>query len=152
MGLKMSREITPFKDFKGNNIFNGDTIQHPDGTKGKVFYKEGAEYPWKVDYGDEVLTLSLQIGDKGRAVVVNPSKHNFNNHHAMLTEYCKKHDLPLPLVVEPKGFKKICFLSDESVFILVFDRFCAHNKRMFQSGIWSAEHAQVMQDHFYGVG
>ena len=75
--------------------------------------------------------------------------NNFNNHHAMLTEYCEKHDLPLPLVVEPEDGESYYTLGENWTYAYLKDIY--ECKKAFQSGIWPAEHAQVLQDHFYGV-
>ena len=62
----------PWTDFENNELFEGDVIIHPDGTIGTIIFK--CEYydphnQWVVDYGEEDLSrLSLQIGDKGRAI------------------------------------------------------------------------------------
>lgn len=66
----------PYKDFKGNEIFEGNSIQHPSGEIGLVvFYhqQKGDSDSWRVDYGNgtPVSRLCLQIGDKGQAVVIN---------------------------------------------------------------------------------
>lgn len=65
----------PWKDYEGNDIFKGDTVQHPNGDRGVVIYelydKDDEHRNWKVRYTDgEILSLFLQIGDRGRAVVV----------------------------------------------------------------------------------
>lgn len=64
----------PWKDFAGNDIFEGDTIIHPSGESGVVRYRQADCYVqdrWRVDYGDGRLSrLCLQIGDRGRAQVV----------------------------------------------------------------------------------
>lgn len=63
----------PWLDFDGNEIHEGDTIQHPSGESGIVVFLADEEEPkdqWRVDYGDSALSrLCLQIGDKGMAVV-----------------------------------------------------------------------------------
>lgn len=64
----------PWTDFKGNDIHEGDVIQHPDDQRGTVvFLPEEKELSdqWRVNYNDGGLSrLCLQIGDKGKAVVV----------------------------------------------------------------------------------
>lgn len=64
----------PWPDFNGQNIHEGDVIQHPSGECGAVVFLADEEDPgdqWRVDYGDGTLSrLCLQIGGKGRAVVV----------------------------------------------------------------------------------
>jgi len=62
----------PWSDFENNELFEGDIIVHPDGTIGTIIFK--CEYinphnQWLVDYRKGDLSrLSLQIGDKGRAI------------------------------------------------------------------------------------
>lgn len=71
----MKRKIAPWKDYKGNVICEGDTIVHPSGEKGVVWFAEYNESgtpsdQWVVDYGRKPHSrLCLQIGDKGQAVV-----------------------------------------------------------------------------------
>jgi hypothetical protein len=69
------RRRAPWPDFKGRRIFEGDTIVHPDGTKGIVIFKGEFEEPgdqWRVDYGLPAASrLCLQIGDRGQAVVLS---------------------------------------------------------------------------------
>jgi hypothetical protein len=62
----------PWTDFAGNDIHVGDTIEHPSGERGKVVFLllEHPSDQWRVDYGTELLRLCLQVGDRGRAVVV----------------------------------------------------------------------------------
>lgn len=66
------KEKCPWKDYAGNELYEGDVIAHPDGSTGKILFlpefHEEIHDQWRVDYGDEVLRLSLQIGDKGQAV------------------------------------------------------------------------------------
>jgi hypothetical protein len=70
--------LAPWPDFAGKPIHEGDTIRHPEsGQEGRVVFLPGHQDPsdqWRVDYGNfEALSrLSLQIGEKGRAVVVQP--------------------------------------------------------------------------------
>jgi hypothetical protein len=67
----------PWPDFNGNDIYEGDVIQHPSGERGTVVFLRGEDTfgdPWKVDYGSTGMSaLFLQIGERGRAVVVKPS-------------------------------------------------------------------------------
>lgn len=71
-----NRAKAPWPDFKGVPIFEGDTIRHPTGERGKViFFKDQADVTdqWMVDYGDghaELARLVLQVGDKGKAEVI----------------------------------------------------------------------------------
>lgn len=65
-------ELAPWRDFAGNEIYNGDVICHPSGERGKVVFLPNESDPgdqWRVDYGDGsyLSRLCLQIGDKGRA-------------------------------------------------------------------------------------
>ena len=67
--------LCPFTDFAGNPIKDGDVIKHPSGQTGVVRRVDPISEPetdlWRVDYGSPPLSrLCLQIGDKGRAVVV----------------------------------------------------------------------------------
>lgn len=68
----------PWPDFAGNPIHEGDTIEHPSGDRGMVVLLPNEEHEgdqWRVDYGSGDLSrLSLQIGDKGRAVVIHSTK------------------------------------------------------------------------------
>lgn len=73
-GLQM-RSTAPWPDFAGHPIRERDLIRHPDGATGTVVLQPGpgsAQSRWRVDYGDgsPTLALCLQIGDKGRAVVI----------------------------------------------------------------------------------
>lgn len=67
------RRVAPWPDYRGREIREDDTIQHPDGDRGVVVFLGEYSDPgdqWRVDYGDGFLSrLSLQIGDKGRAEV-----------------------------------------------------------------------------------
>lgn len=70
------RRKAPWPDFKGNDIYEGDIIEHPDGERGIVTVVpadagKGINYEWKSVYDDGyVLWLGSQIDDKGMAVVV----------------------------------------------------------------------------------
>ncbi len=65
----------PWRDFRGNDIHEGDVITHPSGERGVVVFLADERDPadqWRVDYGSAYLSrLCLQVGDKGQAVV-NP--------------------------------------------------------------------------------
>lgn len=67
-----NKRQAPWNDYKGNEIFEGDTIVHPSGETGVIAYRQNSisiSDNWLVDYGDGVLSrLCLQIGDKGMAV------------------------------------------------------------------------------------
>lgn len=70
--MNMRREA-PWKDYKGQNIYEGAVIQHPvSKQRGTVVYKERENVTdsWLVDYGDFESRLCLQIGDKGRAEII----------------------------------------------------------------------------------
>lgn len=65
----------PWKDFAGDEIHEGDIIEHPNGLRGTVIcmrvYDDDGDR-WRVKYHDGSVgyaRLCLQIGDKGRAVV-----------------------------------------------------------------------------------
>lgn len=76
----MEKRKAPWKDFKGNDIYEGDLIKHPNGmVGGYVFFIPYFNSPhdqWRVAYDElgcnrgDIGRLSLQIGDKGQAVVV----------------------------------------------------------------------------------
>ena len=72
----MARFIAPYKDYAGNKILEGDWIIHPTGETGIIIYnpfKNNDEHDnWFVDYKDDSpqSRLSLQVGDKGQAVVI----------------------------------------------------------------------------------
>jgi hypothetical protein len=76
--MMTTSRTAPWPDFQGQPIHEGDTIQHPvSGQSGRVLFLQDEEEPanaWRVDYGDGKLLsrLCLQIGEKGRAVVVAP--------------------------------------------------------------------------------
>lgn len=67
-------EKSPWPDFNGNNIFEGDTVQHPSGESGVVVIRNergDIHDRWFVRYQDGVESrLALQIGERGQAVVV----------------------------------------------------------------------------------
>lgn len=63
----------PWPDFVGAPIYEGDVMRHPDGAEGLVVIDLTVKNVWRVVYPDEIsVALSLQVGDKGRAVVVQP--------------------------------------------------------------------------------
>jgi hypothetical protein len=69
-----SLETCPFTDYCGNCIKEGDYIVHPNGDIGRVIVWADQTDPsdrWRVVYGDEVSRLSLQVGERGMAVVVD---------------------------------------------------------------------------------
>ncbi|MCZ3128419.1 hypothetical protein NYY92_11375 [Acinetobacter baumannii] len=63
----------PYKDYKGQEIFEGDSLQHPSGEKGSVLFEHRTESDldnWLVQYEDGIKSrLCLQVGDKGQAYV-----------------------------------------------------------------------------------
>ena len=77
----------PWKDYAGNDIYEGDRIQHTDGTAGTVVFFEFEPDPsdkWRVlyDVGDRdnewaarISRLCLQIGYKWQAVVTPNVEH-----------------------------------------------------------------------------
>jgi hypothetical protein len=71
--LEIKMNKAPWTDYNGQDINEGDTIQHPSGERGRVVFLVNEKDPgdqWRVDYGDGSLSrLCLQIGDKGQAIV-----------------------------------------------------------------------------------
>lgn len=68
----MKKRKAPWPDFKGKDIMDGDTIVHSGGTTAKVVYDTSFKNEWRAVYEDgESYSLCLQVGDKGRAVVVD---------------------------------------------------------------------------------
>ena len=69
----------PWTDFEGNAIQEGDAILHPSGERGVVCFWPHEKEPgdqWRVFYAEHGALhsrLCLQIGDKGRAVVMTPN-------------------------------------------------------------------------------
>lgn len=60
----------PYTDMSGNELFEGDTIVHPDGDSGVIFYDETKDdlRAWRVKYPDgDCPCLFNQIGPKGMA-------------------------------------------------------------------------------------
>ncbi|NRF65706.1 hypothetical protein HLB44_01780 [Aquincola sp. S2] len=65
------RRKAPWPDYDRRDIHEGDRIVHPSGQRGTVVFLAAGIDPWRVDYGDGLLSrLVLQLGIKGRAVVV----------------------------------------------------------------------------------
>lgn len=63
----------PWKDFKGNDLFEFDSIHHPSGQSGIVRFYPDRKVPsdqWVVDYGFSESRLCLQVGDKEQAFKV----------------------------------------------------------------------------------
>lgn len=65
---------SPFKDYAGRPIYEGDTIIHPSLEEGIVVYLEGQSSKfdaWRVEYTNDPIRsrLCLQIGERGMAVV-----------------------------------------------------------------------------------
>lgn len=73
-----NRHKSPWPDYRGADIFEGDTIIHPSGDSGVVVFLPacaGSEadttIAWRVKYGDgDCLWLGNQIGGRGRACVL----------------------------------------------------------------------------------
>lgn len=67
------KRMAPWQDSRGNTIREGDRLRHPDGAIGTVIYLEGNDEPWRIRYDndpDNLSRLVIQIGSKGRAIVV----------------------------------------------------------------------------------
>jgi len=66
--------IAPWKNFKGNDIHEGDKIVHPSGQSGIVVFRAERKTnsdKWLVKYGTGFKSrLCLQIGGKGMAEVI----------------------------------------------------------------------------------
>lgn len=67
--------IAPWRDFDGNEIYDGCEIRHPSGEVGRVVFLPNEEMQsdaWRVVYVDDLgkARLCLQVGDKGQAKVV----------------------------------------------------------------------------------
>lgn len=64
----------PWKDWTGKDIYEGDMILHPSGEIGLVIFHpehHDSSDQWMVQYNNsDESRLCLQIGDKGRAIVV----------------------------------------------------------------------------------
>lgn len=76
LGL-MAPLIAPWPDFKGNPIYHGSRLRHPDGTSFVAMRLYGFTQEtdaWRAIYDglepSGVSRLSLQIGDKGQATIV----------------------------------------------------------------------------------
>lgn len=66
-----SRRKAPWPDYRGADIFEGDTIIHPSGETATVVFIAVLEDPWRAKYGNgESLWLGNQVGDKGQACVL----------------------------------------------------------------------------------
>lgn len=67
----------PWPDDAGNDLFEGDTIEHPSGEKGVIEFREDrrrAADQWFVNYGDGIESrLCIQLGGRGQAVKSNKS-------------------------------------------------------------------------------
>ena len=74
----------PWTDFDGNDIYEGDTIAHPSGDRGNVYFLPDENAPtdqWRVfyaEYGAHHSRLCLQVGFRGRAVVLSSDTENKN--------------------------------------------------------------------------
>jgi hypothetical protein len=67
----------PWQDFAGNDIHEGDIIEHPSGERARVCFWEDqpkSTEQWRAFYEawGHHSRLCLQIGDKGQAVVIQP--------------------------------------------------------------------------------
>ncbi len=64
----------PWKDFKGDDIYEGSVISHASGQQGIVVFKperESKSDQWLVDYGTGYESrLCLQIGEKGQGIII----------------------------------------------------------------------------------
>lgn len=73
-----TRRLAPSPDFAGNPIHEGDTLRHPNGptfvARYSLLHQGLPDSAWWADYGPGHAAgrLSLQVGDKGRAVLVKP--------------------------------------------------------------------------------
>lgn len=72
--MDSNRRKAPWPDYRGADIYEGDTIVHPQGDCGTVVFDASREpgLEWRVQYlsGEESLWLGNQIGDKGQACVL----------------------------------------------------------------------------------
>ena len=75
-----NRRCAPWTDFKRLPIHEGDVMVHPSGEEGMVIYMPEMRNPWRVMYEGSIHTaaLSLQVGDRGQAVVKKPSPRSFS--------------------------------------------------------------------------
>lgn len=108
----------PWVDSQNNELFDGDTIVHPDGQTGTIEFHCTLHSPtdqWLVNYGDGVPSrLCLQIGDKGRAVKLRRSHHRIPLNHPdwlsivrkwrypWVLANARRYDTPIPYN-HPKG-------------------------------------------------
>jgi hypothetical protein len=99
----------PWPDFAGNDIHEGDIIRHPDGGEGTVVFLHEESEPsdrWRVNYPLAGMgRLSLQIGDKGQAVVVPSCK-------CSLKEMNTLHGMSLPIICS--NFRASKYATDGS--------------------------------------
>lgn len=77
-----SARKAPWQDYKGDDLYAGDTISHPCGTKGVIILNDSFDLDsdkWLVKYGrDDFSRLIIQIGDKGQAVKVGVESNGSN--------------------------------------------------------------------------
>ena len=78
----IARRKCPWPDFAGNEIYEGDTLQHPGASAGHVVERFTVKFDeskaivdgalcWRAVYSDGMsLYLGHQISDRGQAVVV----------------------------------------------------------------------------------
>lgn len=70
--MSSDRRKAPWPDYRGAEIFEGDTIIHPSGERGVVEFDayRDAGLEWRAKYSNgESLWLGNQIGNKGQACV-----------------------------------------------------------------------------------
>ena len=69
----MEKPKAPWKDFKGNDLYEGMIIRHPSGQEGTIVFHSDRVEPgdqWCVKYTDEDFEsrLCLQVGTRGMAI------------------------------------------------------------------------------------
>lgn len=68
---------SPFNDYYGDTLFEGDFICHPNGEVGRIVFdssRADIHSQWRVDYyyhGEPTLALFLQVDERGRAIKLN---------------------------------------------------------------------------------
>ena len=89
----MEKLKAPFADFNGNDIYEGYQIQHPEGSIAKVVYDTSFKNHWRAVYVDgESCSLALQLGDLGRAVVMEDKANEEVNNMVTKVEAFKAND------------------------------------------------------------
>jgi len=65
-------KLAPWKDYQGNDLYEGDKLKHPSGQTGVIEYhkdRHNQHDRWLVNYGDRILSrLCLQINERGQGV------------------------------------------------------------------------------------